>query len=164
MTAAVAFGGGIGSLLLTGCAADELDSFTTPDQYDADTQLVITLAVPRGEQIPSAPTRAANDAGWEKNDTPDTSNPYQAPTTDELKINSLRLYIFPANDDTAAPTVNRPLLIPSEIPTDGSKSSVTYEIAGLEYGTEYRMYILANFGDDATNFATFRQLEDAEVD
>ena len=164
MTAAVAFGGGIGSLLLTGCAADELDSFTTPDQYDADTQLVITLAVPRGEQIPSVPTRAANDAGWEKNDTPDTSNPYQAPTTDELKINSLRLYIFPANDDTAAPTVNRPLLIPSEIPTDGSKSSVTYEIAGLEYGTEYRMYILANFGDDATNFASFRQLEDAEVD
>ena len=164
MTAAVAFGGGIGSLLLTGCAADELDSFTTPDQYDADTQLVITLAVPRGEQIPSVPTRAANDAGWEKNDTPDTSNPYQAPTTDELKINSLRLYIFPANDDTAAPTVNRPLLIPSEIPTDGSKSSVTYEIAGLEYGTEYRMYILANFGEDATNFATFRQLEDAEVD
>ena len=123
--------GGLGaSLMLPGCAADDFDGLRDKTEYSSDTQLLITLAIPQGEQIPATLTRAEESA----------------PETDELKINSLRLIIFKESGQAA---VNRPLLIPSEMPVNPNKS-VIYEVNGLTAGEKYRMYIVANMGEAVT--------------
>lgn len=163
LTASVILAGAATSLLLSGCAADDFNLPADQSQYSSDTQLVITLAVPHGERMPVRSTRANSESDF-KNDAPDFSaEPSQSSESDELKINSLRLYIFPANSEDAAPAINAPLLIPSKVLSDDS-GSVTYEINGLKTNEEYRLYLLANFGSEVEGFAKASDLETKVID
>ena len=116
------------SALLWGCAADDFDPVHDPSAgYDADTQLVLRLAVPQGE-------------------TPVTRSVPSAPTKQELAINALHILIFPASGGEAV--VNRPLMIPSEMAVDPDKGTVTYEFGGFTAGKGYKIFVLGNIPHD----------------
>lgn len=121
-------GGSAGMLMLYGCTADDFDAIKgIQADYDKDTQLVINLAIPQGEEL-SEMTRAA-----------EVSPAYD----NELQVNSLRLLIFPKGGGAAV--INRPLLIPEA----SQFGKITYQVSGLTPDKNYRMYVIANMGDAA---------------
>ncbi|MDE6301689.1 MAG: hypothetical protein K2M19_08235 [Muribaculaceae bacterium] len=146
--------------LLWGCS-DVLDAPEVPTvTEDSDAQLVITLAIPQGDNVAVIDSRA----GETDNNTPDISDPTVAPKVNELQINSLQLYIFPYSaSGSKAPAVNTNLYCPSPDEIKGGQNSMRYEVKGLEKGVEYKMYLLANFGEGVRSFANESQLRNYTV-
>ena len=145
---------GVSAMLVTpGCSAEDFEPMIDQEvnNYDADTQLVIELAVPNGETLPVAATRAS---------APEIEEPTQNPEKNELEINSLRLYLFNNNGTLAK---NELLTVPSQMAASPVKS-VTYEVGGLSAGSEYKIYLLANFGDDGAEFANETALKAKMID
>ena len=133
--------------MLWGCAADDFEALHPSDGgHAADTQLIVRLAIPKGEAAPA--TRAVDSK----------------PTNDELQINSLHALIFPAvGDGTAKAVVNRPLMVPSDI-SDPEASTVTYEFKGFEKDKGYKVYMIANFGHGFNDNITENELKEIILD
>lgn len=109
--------------LFTGCAQDDLEAPRPVQTVSPDTQLVINLAVPRGNTSSSDESRAT-----------------MTPTDAEGRINTLRFLAFSTN---GAEVINRNLPIPSETPYAPDKKTVAYEIKDVN-PADYNIYVVAN--------------------
>lgn len=144
----------VAGALLWGCTADEVLMPEAPEMPEGDVQLRITLAIPQGESIKSQ-TRAVEGDG-------PVISPAQTAEDNELRIQDIRLYIFPESaDHKAEVALNLPLRLPT---LSTSKTVETYFINGLTGGSKYTLYLLANFGDDASNLTTEEALEKKVID
>ncbi len=126
---------------ITGCQQDSFDAPESAQTVKAGTQLVINLAVPKSMQ--SAQSRSE-----------------MTPTDDECKINSLRFIAFSTNGGTEV--VNRPLLIPDEMPLNPNGTAI-YEIGDIRPG-DYKIYLIANLDDYVSNITKEEDLKKVFID
>lgn len=154
----------VAAALLCGCA-DDLEMPEIADAVDADTQLVIDLAIPFGEQVPAPQTLSRGE--YDDPIGPDIDDPTMAPTVNELAMTNLRLYIFPYNAaGNKAPDLNLQLVAPDgDDIENGATVSRRYQVKGLKENVDYQVYLIANFPHSiADDFQSMSALENQTVE
>lgn len=136
------------ALAFCACSQDELVAPDSGAAVDPEAQLVISLAVPMG-----------NDADSETEAEPGTRAD-MTPTDAEGKVSSLKLIAFGYDGGTSV--VNRNLLIPSKMPVKPQKTAL-YQVGDLAPGN-YKVYVLANFGSTLDGVATESELKQRILD
>lgn len=139
---------------LCACSHDDLVAPGTESAPDPDAQLVISLAVPTGNDSDA-------DAGGDTEaDAAPATRADMTPTDAEGKVSSLKLIAF--GYDGGTQVVNRNLLVPSKMPVKPQKTAI-YQIGDLAPGN-YKVYVLANFGVSLDGVATEGELRQRILD